>query len=208
VHIKFFKKMSRSDQICAIIDAQGFFVQKVFYPREISIVNDKYQICFEIVSEIDIKTKIVCFKHFSFQQHQLHGIPINKVLNDKTKKVFPISQLKQIIEEIYYRVRTNELNLFGLKNQQLSTLLSEYGIPFYNFETEEVGGELCPPLAVFDKFKSSIYCLLHANPKCNFDEKIHRCALRKACLIWVWLCRKQVSDDLVDQIFPDIFGGV
>ena len=194
--------MSRPKQICAVIDVQGFFVQKKFYPREISIVNNEHKICFEIVPDINVDTKLDYFKYFKFQQHQLHGIPLEKVLDDKTKKVFHASQMKKIVEEIYFRVRTEERKLFGVKNQQVANLLKEFEIPYFNFESEEVGGEICPPLSIFDKFKSSKYCLLHATLKCKFNENIHRCALRKALLIWDWLNCKVDSDLLVDEIFP------
>lgn len=195
--------MSRSNQICAIIDVQGFFVQKTFFPREISIVNNEYQICLEIVPEIDSDILTTFTKQFTFQQYQLHGIPVEKVLHGKTKKIYHISQLRRIVEEVYYRVRTEDKNLLGVKNQQVVSLLKEYQIPFFNFEVEEVGGEICPTLNLFDKFKKSIYCLLHAELKPRLVEVNHRCALRKAHAIWDWLTRKLNSDRLLDEIFPD-----
>ena len=194
--------MSRAKQICAIIDVQGFFVQKKFYPRELSIVNSEYNICFEIVPEVNIDTKLDFFKHFSCQQFQLHGIPIEKVLEDKTKKVFHASHLKKIVEEIYFRVRTEEKKLLGVKNQQVANLLKEFEIPFFNLESEAVGGEICPTLSIFDKFRFSKYCILHASLKRKFNETVHRCALRKASTIWDWLKCKLDSDLLVDEIFP------
>ena len=192
--------MRREKEICAIIDAQGFFIRKTFYPREISIVNNEYQICFEILPEINVDTKVDNFKQFSIQQHQLHGIPVQQLLEEKTKRVFCCSQLRQIVEEIYFRVRTENKKLLGVKNQQVATLLKEYQIPFFNFETEEVGGEVCPTLSTFDKFSTSIFCPLHAVLKRKLNEQYHRCALRKASMIWDWLDRKINSDLLVDEI--------
>ena len=192
--------MKRESQICAIIDFQGFFIQRRFYPRELSIVNDEYQLCFEVLPEISSEIKLNNFKHFSYQQHQLHGIPLEKVLSEKTKKIIPLSQLRQLIEEIYFRVRSEDKKLLGVKNQQVGLLLKEYQIPFFNFEAEEVGGEICPALAVFEKFKFSTYCLLHSSLKRKFNES-HRCALRKSQAIWSWLTVKLRSDFLVDEIF-------
>ena len=207
--------MNNPNHICAIIDAQGFFVQNKFYPREVSIVNDEYQLCFEIIPNISLDTKLNCYSQFSFQQKKLHGIPLSQVLPNTSKNVFEIRYLKNIIEYIYMSIRNEKKFLLGVKNTQLKNMLEEYRIPLYNFEQEEVCGEICPPLAVFEKFKNSIYCSLHAKLVQKKDETTHRCpigiqakyherrprcALRKAWVTWDWLKHKLSSDILFDNI--------
>ena len=192
--------MSRENQICAVIDAQGFFINKKFYPREVSIVNAEYQLCFEIIPIISLDTKINYLAHFNKQSQELHGIPMAQVINKDSKTVFSISKLRHIIEEIYLRLRTEEKNLFAVKNQQMAGLLTEYQIPFFNLEKEEVGGEVCPTLTVFDKFSNSIYCAIHAKLAPKKNKSNHRCAMRKSKMIWDWLTRKANSDLLLDEI--------
>ena len=193
----------KGNEVCAIIDSQGFFVKNTFFPREISIVNDDYKLCFEVIPDIDKDFKVKNFKNFSYQQHQLHGIPIESVLSEKTKKVIHIDQLRQLIEEIYFRVRTEEKKLVGVKNLQLAILLKEFQIPYFNLETQEVGGEICPTLRDFEKFKISSFCSLHATLRRKFNQDIHRCALRKANAIWDWLSLKLKSDILLEEIFSE-----
>ena len=195
--------MMKENEICAIIDSQGFFVKNTFFPREISIVNDEYNICFEVIPDIETDFKLKNFKVFSYQQHQLHGIPIESVLSEKSKKIIHIKNLRQLIEGIYFRVRTEEKKLFGVKNLQLAQLLKEYQIPYFNLEQQEVGGELCPTLKEFEKFKISCHCSLHAKLRRKFKEEIHRCAFRKAQAIWDWLTLKLRSDNLLEEIFSD-----
>jgi hypothetical protein len=195
--------MERSEQICAVIDIQGFFVDKVFYPRELAIVNDKYQLCLEIDSQITEENKMSNYRHFSFQTNYIHGIPVDKVIDEKTLRIITIDKLKNFICDLYNLIKTDNKFYFGIKNQQLSKLLDEYELPYVNLETESIGYEYCPTLKLFDSVCNNrhAYCLLHSLlHKTQIDEKI-RCSLRKCVNIWNWLSFKLNSDQLVKQIF-------
>ena len=194
--------MTRENQVCAVIDSQGFFIHKKFYPRELSIVNNEYKLCFEIVPNISLDNRINYLGHFNKQTQELHGIPINRVIRSECKSVISILKFRQFIEEIYLRLRTDEKPLFAVKNQQMAVLLKEFEIPFLNLEKESVGGEICPTLSAFDSFGVSIYCPLHAKVMPKKNNQKHRCALRKSKAIWDWLTRKVNSDLLLDEIFP------
>src|SRR5882724_2913577 len=141
--------MEIAKQVCAVVDMQGFFIDKVFYPREFAIVNNEMKLCFEIDCEIQNDLKFKSFRHFSFQQNQIHGIPVEKVLNERTSRVFKISELQTLVYEIYCRFRTEDKSYVAIKNQQLAKLLDEYGIPYLNLERENIGNEICPPLHLF-----------------------------------------------------------
>jgi len=192
--------MEKERKICAIIDTQGFFVDQVFYPREIAIFNKDIRICVEVYQD---RKSFNLDKHrntLNYQQHRIHGFPIDSILKPQTKKVIKGSKIKEFIEEIYFRVKSEEKYLFGVKNQQLKKLLIEYQIPYFDLETESVGGEFCPALKVFDKFHHSIFCLVHASikPVCG-DHKLH-CALRKAWNIWKWYSIKLNSDTIMKEL--------
>src|SRR5882757_8071911 len=107
--------MEKARQVCAILDMQGFQIGKKFFPREIAIVNDYYKLCFEIDSGISQELKVKSFRHFSFQQHNVHGIPVEKVIEEKTKRVFKLVQLNEIILQIYLAVRTVEKSYIAVK---------------------------------------------------------------------------------------------
>ena len=198
--------MELAKKICAVIDMQGFFIEKVFYPRELAIVNDKYKLCFEIDCDIPNDLRIKNFKHFSFQQHQIHNIPIEKVIPDKTLRVFKNSQLKHILFDIYCRIRSEDKYLFAIKNQQLAKLLDVYEIPYINLEKVTIGNEICPTLLNFDKYSKHKkgFCLLHFMLNNSAHGINIRCSLRKSEKIWEWLINKIISDQLVSDIFNNL----
>jgi len=123
-------------------------------------------------------------------------------LKPQTKKVVKGQKLKEFVESVYFRIKTEEKFLFGVKNHHFKNLLIEYQIPFFDLETESIGNEYCPALQVFDTFHHPIFCLVHASIKqvCN-DHKL-RCALRKAWNIWNWYSTKLNSDALMEEIEP------
>lgn len=199
--------MECAKEVCAVFDMQGFYANKIFYPREFAIANDEIKICLEIDSEIPDDIKISSFRHFSFQQHQLHGIPVKKVLDTETLRVLKISQLKEIIFEIYCRIRTDDKPLVAIKNHQMSSILEESCIPYINLESNIIGGEICPPLSMFDKINgsSNYHCLLHYILHKNSFKNGHRCALRKSVYIWKWLKQKIISDSLIYDLLKEKF---
>src|SRR6266446_2582388 len=115
--------MSQVKNICAVFDMQGFYADNTFYPREFAVVNNEFKICFEIDCYIPRDVKIKNFKHFSFQQNNIHGIPLSKVISENTSRVLKLENLKTIIYEIYSRIRTDDKIYVAIKNQQLSKLL-------------------------------------------------------------------------------------
>lgn len=186
-----------SKDICAVIDAQGFFIGKTFFPREISFVNNEYQLCFEVFTYIPEEFRAKNSKLFYFQEKKLHGIPIRQVLPKKSKKVIEASELEALILSMHLLLSTSEKTLFGVKNQQLAKILEECEIPIFNLEKEEVGGEKCPALPYFDRFKIYYYCRIHQDTSPSLDES-HRCALFKSTAIWDWLNTKHKSDKVYD----------
>lgn len=188
--------MENRNIVCAIIDTQGFFINKVFYPREVAIVNENLRVCFEIDCEFPRELTIKSFKHFTYQQNVIHGIPVKKVINDISFRVLKFKYFKNFITYVYECLKSPERPFFAVKNQQLSLLLKEYKIPFINLEDEKIGNEICPTLTSFDKVygQNTHHCLLHFLLKNSTMIPNYRCSLRKASYIWEWLNMKYKSD--------------
>lgn len=201
-------KLRSENFICAVIDVQGFYIDRKFYPRELAIVNDKLRLCFEIDCEFppNMNMEYNVLKKFTFQQIHLHGIPMKKVLNDKTSRCFKNKDLKNLVQELYNRVKTEDKFIFATKNQQTSDLLWEYEIPYLDLEKQMVGNEICPTLKDFDKVvgPNNCFCLLHFVLNKPLYNSQFRCALRKSIYIWDWLKYKVESDRFVNDIISSL----
>ena len=192
--------MSRENQICGVLDVQGFNVGKHFFTRKIGFVNNDYELCFEIKCNINKEVREKNERTLSHQKWQIHGIPINPVLEDCSKRLVDCSKLNNLIEEIYCRVKTENKPLIGIKNHFLAKILDEIEIPYFNFERERIGGESCPPLQLFDRFHKDPFCRLHSVLAPGVLVNHYRCALRKSSNIWEWLENKNKSDIFFDEI--------
>ncbi len=156
----------------------------------------------EIECEIPNEIKLKSFRCFSFQQHQIHGIPIEKVIKEKSNQVFNYKELKSLLFEIYCRLRTEDKTLFAVKNHQLAALLLEYDIPFLDLEKIKVGNEVCPPLHRFESlnFQTNTFCLLHFLLYSSCRQKKIRCSLKKSANIWYWLKTKINTEFILNDI--------
>ena len=196
-------KMMEIENFLAVFDMQGFFVDNTFYPREFAVVNNDIKICFEIDCSISNDVKLQSFRQFSYQQHNIHGISLERVIK-KNRKVIKIENLKNIIKEIYDEIsKENNKNIILIKNQQLAKLLDDYEIPYYNLEYNMIANEGCPTLEMFDKMfgRNNSYCLLH----CLLRKSKHvRCSLRKSANIWNWL-QQVVSQERFINKFSSLF---
>jgi hypothetical protein len=81
------------DNICAIIDAQGFVRNKKFIPREIAIAsNNMMSMCFEIDCEIKIDDLSVDKITNNYIKHNIHGLDY-KPKTDKFLKANDVPSL-------------------------------------------------------------------------------------------------------------------
>lgn len=186
------------------MDLQGFSIGKEFFPRELALVSDDVKICVEIDSKISKDFKIKNFRSLSFQHHQIHGIPVDRVIKEKCFQVIQSEDFKTFLVQIYYRIRGAEKNLIAIKNQQLAKILTECSIPFFDLEKEKICQEVCPPLHRFDKYNyhNNNFCLLHFLCS-SYNTKV-RCSLRKVAYIWDWINDRVKTERLLKDIIEII----
>lgn len=169
--------------ICAFIDAQGFHLNNRFYLRELAIKNDTLDSCVEFDAELYLnRVRKDQRQQLIYQTNSVHGIPITSCRAD-----FRSCEASTVIKSWYEIVATEEKVYFGLKNQQLATILNQVGIPFVDFERREIRA---PSLRQLDQAYSSenpvTFCKFHTRlPRHNNIEL--RCAQRKANRFWEWL---------------------
>jgi len=180
-----------ANKICAIIDAQGYFIDKKFYPREIAVFNDDIQLCVEIPQNMPILTRIKNYKTILFQEYHIHGIPMERVTTKgNTSSECENFSVKNILYHLYNKVKREGKIYLASKNQQLAVLLKECEILFIDLEQSAIENEPCPSLCAFDKLcgRPKSYCSIHASVYKKHQRT--RCALRKSENIWRWVQSK------------------
>lgn len=190
--------MLQPNDICAVIDAQGFcLTNKQFIPREIAFVCDQFAVIYEVIPEISDEVRNKFKTEFEFQEFYIHGLPIHQLTDSTTRKTIKQSQLPQLIMELYASVMKSEKSSIAVKNVYLENYLKNLSIPFYNLEIFSVGFELCPTLELFGSYANTFFCSLHCNIR---NRPFGRCAFKKASAIWAWLNNKLVSDKMIGSI--------
>jgi hypothetical protein len=196
--------MENLKKVCAVIDRQGYLLHKKFYPREIAVSNEINSIWLEI--ECPIKRSSLkntkCDLGYKFQKEYIHGIPLDSIRSKLGLKVLKSENIENVIRRLFNKVKTTEKDHLACKNQQVSEILTRYGIPHINLEYLTVEGERCPKLQDLDNTlgKGQVwFCPLHT---ClNKDmRKIMRCSLRKSQLIWCWIQNNIFVNDVFETI--------
>jgi hypothetical protein len=164
------------NNICAIIDAQGFIFNKVFYPRELSIVSNELNVNVEVRTDLyfanmnssDVKTNHWLIKNV---------IGMN-LRSNNPEAVNAYDFLKNAYESI---AKNNPNKYFAMKNQQLESILIQLRIPYINLT--DCG---CPPLSrLYKTFGPTKFCSFHTKSINRFKEG--RCSLFKSTVLWKWV---------------------
>jgi hypothetical protein len=154
------------DSIFGVIDAQGFFVKDEFYPRELAFgeLDDSFifscefdpPMKFEYLSPKEKERNLFIMKYT--------GLPYecNGYQEDKVKLILGL------LREKYW---TEDKPNFGIKNNQLATLLKSIGFSFVVIN--------CPP----------IYTLNPAKSECDRHtlNKDGACAVKKVEVLRKWI---------------------
>lgn len=184
--------------IRAVMDAQGYFIENIFYAREFSFVSNYFSVCYEVIPEIGPQVMYENFKPVIYQKNNLHGIPLEPVLNATSKLVIQQSQLKDLVLYLYTKIKMSDDTSVATKNYQLVTILEPINIPIFDLITNKVESEFCPTLDIFDKFPCDYYCPIHATIR---SPHKYRCASRKSHSIWKWLKLKSSSANYIDYTY-------
>ena len=165
------------NNICAVIDAQGFTSNGIFYPRELAIVSDNLNDCVQIDTKLDYASMSQKDKRTNmYLEHYLLGMPLRPyraLLGLKTAEVY------STIENWYEMVATDKSSILGVKNYQLEEIVKSINIPYFSlFE--------CPKGEKLDnKYGPIWFCAYHTHLPKNNNKA--RCSRRKATYIWKWL---------------------
>lgn len=183
-----------SEKISAILDIQGYSIEDKFFPREISIVNDEYELCYEVLHVFDEEFRISHHKQINFHKNYIHGLPLHRILPINTKRIINSDELTQFFDFISSIFNINESSI-GVKNQQVVNYLKDFNIVCIDLEKQNIGGEFCPPQTLFRK---KTYCPLHNRITHKPFSGEYRCAIKKAKSIWDWYKNKAKSDIIYD----------
>lgn len=123
------------NKVCFVADAQGFFVENKFYPRELGVAGDDFTIYFTFdlpnkkLSEADRKTVFACEKY-------VHGIS----WHSKTKKSdsLPVEVFEKILIHLYKKYRQCKSDMVGVRNGHLKDILEKLKIPVYDMSCEPI----------------------------------------------------------------------
>lgn len=123
------------DKVCFVVDAQGFFVENKFFPRELGVAGDDLPIYFTFdlplkkLNDIDQKTVYFCEK-------MVHGIPWFS--KPKKPDSLPVDVFDKILIHLYRKYRKNKTDMVGVRNGHLKEILEKLKIPIYDMEQETV----------------------------------------------------------------------
>ena len=146
--------LSKMSGICAIIDAQGFMWKGEFVIRELAMahIGDNYVRSWDVETPV-IEEKMVFRDKITNEYIRSHhsGLDFNPPVTE-----IPIAykKIKAFLAFLHKFSKTEENHFFGLKNEQLSSILSELRIPFIQLQVPTY-----PMLMRF--YNTSVFCTRH-----------------------------------------------
>ena len=154
------------ESICAVIDAQGFYINNEFMPRELAVAAmdgteiQTWESCipfrFEDLSESDQKLNDFVMKYTGLRW-ECRGFPIDKI--------------KLLIAMTYHKLSSEEKPNFGVKNHQFAAYLASIGIPYIEIK--------CPSTYTLTKLYGGEPCIRHLIPG--------MCSVMKVDILRKWL---------------------
>ena len=161
------------ENVCLILDLEGYFVQKKFYVRELGWTTweghfgaQHYQQPFrwKALSQMDRLTA-------KYVYHRIHGLPFE---DDPQEKARHLENLKRDVLELYAQARTTERFLVGYKGGHVEKdLLQELDLPAINLE--HYG---CPK---FEKLNT-----ISIIKDCGHHRFKKHCAMVESHAFWQW----------------------
>lgn len=173
------------DQICAIVDVQGFYLNKKFFAREFAIKSGEENLCCEFKPNIEWK---------DIRQEDLHHVKYccRRIFG---LKFYPETLahgsdcIYDVLKYHYKKLATEDKKYFGIKNHHLRDILIACEIPYCNLEDFEfpsikkIYDEYCDK---YDHLHREINCSLHNN---YYFDNLH-CAKLKCNILWEYLYEK------------------
>lgn len=122
------------NEVCFVIDVQGFGISEGFFPRELAIRGDKGVIFYTFdlpYIKFDKKDK----KTVQFCSKFIHGIGWSQELLVNS---LPVSMFKDLVSHLYKKFSTNAKPLVGVRNGYLKRVLMDLAIPVYDMESIKI----------------------------------------------------------------------
>jgi hypothetical protein len=170
--------VSVKDNLCLVIDLEGFFVQKKFQVREMGYYCWNGQFGrhaffqpgrFEDLSLKDKKT-------VNFTTRKIHGLTYQPQYGERA---YEQDGVDIVFLRLYNRYKTEQRTVVAYKGGHVEKdLLNKLNIPNINLETEG-----CPK---YDKLRQTIVEPL-ASCGFHFNDNIHHCPMTECHAFWSWL---------------------
>ena len=208
-----FSMFTDMNQICAIVDAQGFVIRGQFYARECAIVAEGYMNCQEFRPNInwyELSRQERNTIHFC--TNKIHGLRFNASISGKNSPIPSSDEIVNYLKMHYMRLATKERSHFAVKNKLLKDILISANIPVIDLDD---GIYNLPPVGVLErKYNVQWVCGYHRSslppppppppppPSSHHNgslssyhwkmghrrpRRYHRCAYRKCLNIWRYL---------------------
>jgi hypothetical protein len=180
------------ENICAVVDAQGFFISNKFYPREVAIVSDSISFCQEFNPKLkwdllDNDQHILakyCYDH-------IHGFKLN-VKESKKSIIQDSENYIKHLSKFYKIIATESKQFYGIKNDLYDDLIIA-GIPVINLSDKQYD---FPSIYTLEGKYNNSYWM------CAYHDNVHdglRCSLRKCYNIWKHLKETLLFDNLTNK---------
>lgn len=167
------------DNLCFILDLEGFYINKTFYARELGYFtwNQEHG---RHAFFVPVSYKTLCDKDkrtVNFVISKIHGLSYQP---SQTEHAQNPRILGTLIKDLYQDYSTAERTVVGYKGGHVEKdVLTQLNIPSLNLET--VG---CPKYDVL-KYQTPFQLLI---PSCGFhaDDSTHHCPVTECSAFWHW----------------------
>lgn len=175
-------------KVCAVIDAQGYSLGGVFYPRMFAINNGKKLIPHEFRPVWSGEEISPFSKTINYQFNYVHGYA--KRCSDHA---IPSEHFVSVIQVLYEQVKDYQHPYLAVANDHLKRIMERTSIPFIDLTK----GTVCPPAhKKLDVKYQTDYWLCQAHTPNHRNDKL-TCALRKVDNLWRWIEEAKHMDNLI-----------
>jgi hypothetical protein len=176
------------ESITAVIDAQGFYINKEFVPVEVAVVSKGYSACWPLSTKYNLnRLSSKDRRNAVFVTNSIHGLPLSIPGCDFLCK-YSSSDIKALLVRIFMKLSLDNPNvIFGCKNTLLLRLLDECSLKCVDLSNRKY---FIPTLKQLDDESKSEpwFCSYHSQLPCDANtRRMFRCSFRKCQRIWQWL---------------------
>ena len=176
----------KMDKVCAVVDAQGYYIRGRFYAREAAFVSDTIGHCQEFNpnirwSSLTKKEEGSIYKVRS----KIHALSLN-VFKNKQSIIPPAEHMINYLKTFHKMLATEEKPYVAVKNKWLKDELEKAEIPYIDLDDSKYG---FPSINEIEKLYNNTWlCSYHCKVKPRRqDESTFKCASRKCYNLWHYI---------------------